>query len=114
MENGIKVFERQEFGQVRVVDVNGEPWFVASDVARALGYPESSIATISKLFGHVPDAWKGRNPIPTPNDAVNTHCKKVNDFRDSKMLPSATPMKIIPESDVYPARRKTSPFRAGI
>lgn len=34
-------------------------------------------------------------------EAVNTHCKKVNDFRDSKMLPSATPMKIIPESDVY-------------
>ncbi len=30
-------------------------------------------------------------------EAVNTHCKKVNDFRDSKMLPSATPMKIIPE-----------------
>ena len=36
----------------------------------------------------------------TPGGAVNTHCKKVNDFRDSKMLPSATPMKIIPESDV--------------
>lgn len=34
-------------------------------------------------------------------EAVNTHCKKVNDFRDSKMLPSATPMKIIPEEDVY-------------
>lgn len=66
MENGIQVFENSEFGAVRVVDVNGEPWFVAKDVARALGYPESSIATISKLFGHVPDAWKGRNPIPTP------------------------------------------------
>ena len=35
---GIKIFERQEFGQVRVVDVNGEPWFVARDVAKALGY----------------------------------------------------------------------------
>ena len=73
---GIKIFERQEFGQVRVVDVNGEPWFVARDVAKALGY---------------------QNTV----EAVNTHCKKVNDFRDSKMLPSATPMKIIPESDVY-------------
>lgn len=73
---GIKIFERQEFGQVRVVDVDGEPWFVARDVAKALGY---------------------QNTV----EAVNTHCKKVNDFRDSKMLPSATPMKIIPESDVY-------------
>lgn len=73
---GIKIFERQEFGQVRVVDVNGEPWFVARDVAKSLGY---------------------QNTV----EAVNTHCKKVNDFRDSKMVPSATPMKIIPESDVY-------------
>lgn len=48
---GIKIFEQQEFGQVRVVDVNGEPWFVASDIAKALGYER-------------------------PNDAANTHCKK--------------------------------------
>lgn len=48
---GIKIFERQEFGQVRVVDVNGEPWFVARDVAKALGY---------------------QNTV----EAVNTHCKK--------------------------------------
>ena len=49
-----------------MVDVNGEPWFVAKDVARALGYPESSLRQLNNLFGHVPDAWKGRNPIPTP------------------------------------------------
>ena len=34
-------------------------------------------------------------------DAINTHCRKANDYRDSEMLPTATPMKIIPESDVY-------------
>lgn len=90
MENGIKVFERQEFGQVRVVDVNGEPWFVASDVARALGYPESSIATISKLFGHVPDAWKGRNPIPTPGgEQEMLIIEKSKDFRGVEMTATA-------------------------
>lgn len=76
METGMQIFERSEFGSVRVVEHNGEPWFVARDVAKALGY---------------------QNTV----EAVNTHCKKANDFRDSKMLPSATPMKIIPESDVY-------------
>lgn len=73
---GIKIFERQEFGQVRVVDVNGEPWFVASDIAKALGYER-------------------------PNDAVNTHCKKVNKFSYGDMPQGAQPYNIIPESDVY-------------
>ena len=73
---GIKIFERQEFGQVRVVDVNGEPWFVARDVAKALGY---------------------QNTV----EAVNTHCEKSKDFRGVEMTATATPMKIIPEEDVY-------------
>lgn len=73
---GIKIFEQQEFGQVRVVDVNGEPWFVASDIAKALGYER-------------------------PNDAVNTHCKKVNKFSYGDMPQGAQPYNIIPESDVY-------------
>lgn len=33
MENNIQVFENSEFGSVRVVEQNGEPWFVARDVA---------------------------------------------------------------------------------
>lgn len=76
MSQELSIFSNPEFGSVRVVMQNGEPWFVARDIAKILGY---------------------QNTV----DAVNTHCKKVNDFRDSKMLPTATPMKIIPESDVY-------------
>lgn len=41
---GIKIFENSEFGAVRVVDVNGEPWFVASDIAKALGYVDPAQA----------------------------------------------------------------------
>ena len=96
MENGIKVLEQAGLGSVRVVMQGDEPWFVAKDVCECLelGNPRTSVA----LFD---DDEKGVHTMDTPNDAVNTHCKKVNDFRDSKMLPSATPMKIIPESDVY-------------
>lgn len=36
--NEIKVFEHVEFGQVRTMVLNGEPWFVGKDVAKALGY----------------------------------------------------------------------------
>lgn len=72
----LKLFERKEFGSVRVVMIDGTPWFVASDIARALGYER-------------------------PNDAVNAHCKKVNKFSYGESPQGARPYNIIPESDVY-------------
>lgn len=36
MDNVIKVFESNEFGAVRTAIINGEPWFVAADVCKAL------------------------------------------------------------------------------
>ena len=70
----LKIFEREEFGAIRaVVAEDGEPMFVATDVAKALGYSN-------------------------PSEAVRDHCKKVNKISIAK---SATPYSIIPESDVY-------------
>ena len=34
----LKVFENEELGSVRVMERNGEPWFVGKDVANILGY----------------------------------------------------------------------------
>ena len=36
--NDIKVFEHEKFGKVRMVLIDGEPWFVGIDVAKVLGY----------------------------------------------------------------------------
>ena len=36
--NELKLFENQEFGRIRVVVIDGEPWFVGKDVAESLGY----------------------------------------------------------------------------
>ena len=75
-ESGFSFFDNPEFGPVRVVrGDDGEPWFVASDVAKALGYEK-------------------------PNNAVNEHCKKINKFSypNSGQL---QPYNTIPESDVY-------------
>lgn len=84
MENGVKLFESAEFGKVRVIMRNGEPWFVASDVAKVLGYEN-------------------------PANAINTHCKKSNKITLSPDLGGRTAsahippvsVNIIPESDVY-------------
>ena len=48
MNNKIKVFENAEFGSVRTVTINGEPWFVAADVCNALdiGNPSQAISRL--------------------------------------------------------------------
>ena len=42
--NEIKIFENPEFGSVRTVQIDGEPWFVGRDVAEALGYKNTADA----------------------------------------------------------------------
>ena len=44
MENKIQIFESKEFGKLRTVEINNEPWFVGKDVAEMLGYSNPSNA----------------------------------------------------------------------
>lgn len=60
----LKIFQNKAFGAVRVVEHNGEPWFVAKDIARALDYAEQS--NPARLFRSVPEEWKGVKQIHTP------------------------------------------------
>lgn len=45
--NDLQIFNNAEFGQIRTVEVEGKIYFVASDIARALGYekPANAVAT---------------------------------------------------------------------
>lgn len=52
--NDLKIFENAEFGQMRTVTIDDEPWFVGKDVATALGYKDTSDA----LKKHVEDVDK--------------------------------------------------------
>ena len=55
----LTVFENAKFGKVRTVVKDGEPWFVAADVCRALG-----IGDTYKAIEHLDDDEKGRSLIP--------------------------------------------------
>lgn len=48
MDNKIKVFENTEFGSVRTMTINGEPWFVGKDVCSILNLSNPTIA-VSRL-----------------------------------------------------------------
>ena len=43
--NEIQIFEHEAFGQIRVIDLDGEPWFVAVDVCSALELEDTGRAT---------------------------------------------------------------------
>lgn len=53
--NEMKIFNSEEFGKVRTVVINDEPWFVGKDVAEALGYTNTRKA----ISDHVHEDDKG-------------------------------------------------------
>ena len=48
MEATLNIFSNKEFGDIRIVMIDGEPWFVGKDVATALGYADPSSAVSKK------------------------------------------------------------------
>ena len=40
--NKLQIFNSAEFGEIRTVTIDNEPWFVGKDVALALGYSNAS------------------------------------------------------------------------
>ena len=50
----LQVFKNEEFGQVRTVTIDGEPWFVGKNIATALGYSDTDKA----IRNHVDDEDK--------------------------------------------------------
>jgi len=42
--NELTIFNNEEFGEIRTVEIDGEPWFVGKDIATALGYSDTSDA----------------------------------------------------------------------
>ena len=60
--NNLKVFSSEEFGEIRVIEKDGLPWFVGKDIAGALGYSNSRDA----INRHVDSFDKGVANHDTP------------------------------------------------
>jgi len=103
---------------VRVLqDKNGNPLFVAKDVCRALGYADAS--NTARLIAHVPEEWKGVNPIHTlggEQDVLTLTEQGLYFFLARSDKPKALPFQKWLAGEVLPAIRKTgvyvSPARA--
>lgn len=67
MTTALQIFNSEEFGNIRVIIRDGEPWFVGKDIATALGY----VRTADAVREHVPDKFKGVGEMETPGGKQN-------------------------------------------
>lgn len=109
--NQLQVFQNNEFGQIRTLIIEDEPWFVGKDVADALGYSNTRDALIS----HVDDEDKNtvaiHDGIPgNPNRVIINESGLYSMILGSQ-LPSAKKFKRWVTSEVIPVIRKTGQYQ---
>lgn len=115
--NELMVFNNAEFGQVRTMEINGEPWFVGKDVAEALGYSNSSKAVSvhvdneDKQFVMIDIAHShfGNMPIGQSKTAIINESGVYALIFGSK-LPNAKKFKHWVTSEILPTLRKTGSY----
>lgn len=111
--NDLQIFSNPEFGQVRTVELDGQPWLVGKDVAEALGYKNTKDA----LERHVDNEDKRQNDGVVIHDSIGReqHPVIINEsglyslILSSKM-PKAKAFKHWVTSEVLPALRKNGVY----
>lgn len=109
--NEIQVFENTDFGNVRVVEYNGEPYFVAKEVCDILGYTNSRKA----IADHVDEEDKGVTKCDTPGGKQNITIINESGLYSliiGSKLPEAKKFKHWVTSEVLPSIRKTGKYSA--
>ena len=78
LKENVEIFKNEEFGQIRTLEIDGKPYFVASDIAKALGYKR-------------------------PNDAISAHCRYTvkHSIPHPQSKTKTMDVNVIPEGDLY-------------
>lgn len=111
-KNSIRLFENPEFGQVRTVIIDDEPWFVGKDVALALGYGTGK-SLANAVAKHVEADDKGVTEMMTPGGKQNITIINESGLYSlilSSKLPKAKEFKKWVTSEVLPAIRKNGVY----
>ena len=112
--NELQVFQNPDFGSIRTLTIDEEPWFVGKDVALSLGYAQPSKAVID----HV-DCEDKMFRMMSTSDFQNGNLVKTAIINESGLyclilsskLPSAKKFKRWVTSEVLPAIRKTGVYK---
>ncbi len=108
----LKVFSNEELGNVRTLEIDGEPWFVGKDVVDALGYVDS----FGALKKHVDIEDKQNcqnNSFKTARGMTIINESGLYSLILSSKLPNAKKFKRWVTTEVLPAIRKTGSYSVG-
>lgn len=103
--NELQIFNSPEFGQARIVTIDGEPWFIAKDVATALCYSNTRDAIAKHVDGDDKNTVVIRDGKGNPNQTIINESGLYSLVLSSK-LPTAKKFKHWITSEVLPAIRK--------
>ena len=107
--NDLQVFKNPEFGTVRTVEINGEPWLVGKDVAEALGYERPTDAARKR----VDPEDRGVAKIETPSGIQEMTIINESGLYSlvlSSKLPGAKKFRRWVTAEVLPTIRKTGGY----
>lgn len=108
--NELQIFNSEEFGDIRTVTIDNEPWFVGKDVATALGYKNTAdaigkhIDTDDKLTSQIAIAGQRRDVVVINESGVYA-------LIFGSKLESAKRFKHWVTSEVLPTIRKTGSYQ---
>lgn len=106
--NELQIFNSGEFGEIRTIEIDGKPYFVGADVAKALGYSNPRKAIL--------DHCKGVTKRDTPTSSGIQSMSYINEgdlyrlIMKSK-LPSAEKFESWVMDEVLPTIRKTGSYQ---
>lgn len=109
--NELQIFENEEFGSVRTITKDNEPWFVASDIAKALGYRMAS-----DLARRIDEDDKGTHIMSTQGGEQAMLIINESGFYSAILgsnLESAKRFKHWVTSEVLPSIRKNGGYISG-
>lgn len=107
--NDLQIFSNKEFGQIRTIEIDGEPWFVGKDIAISLGYQEPTKAARER----VDEEDRGVSIIDTPSGAQQMIVINESGLYSlilGSRLPNAKKFKRWVTSEVLPSIRKTGGY----
>ena len=104
-ESKLMLFSNEEFGEIRTMLIDGEPWFVGNDIAAILGYSRP----VDAIRKRVDEEDKGVAKLATPGGQQNYNVINESGMYSlvlSSKLPSAKKFKHWVTSEVLPSIRK--------
>lgn len=107
---GLQIFKNSEFGEVRTIQIDGEPWFVGKDVAEILGYAKP----LNALSTHIDEddslKWGLTDSLGRKQQTIIINESGLYSLILGSKLPKAKEFKRWVTREVIPTLRKTGSY----